>query len=56
MALIMDLMLPWRPSTPARKNITLIFKESQNTDVKLNLSEISAKAHMTCLKSLERTA
>lgn len=29
MVLIMDLMLPWRPSMPARKNAALIFQENQ---------------------------
>lgn len=52
MALIMDLMLPWRPSIPTRKNTALILKESRDTDVRLNLCETSAKGHLT--NSFER--
>lgn len=53
MALIMDLMLPWRPSIPARKNSALIFKES--LDAAVCVSGVSGKAHMTCLGTYECT-
>lgn len=55
MALIMDLMLPWRPSIPARKNVALIFKESLDSAVRLKLFGVSGKAHMTCLNTHECT-
>ncbi len=49
---IMDLMLPWRPSIPASVSVALIVEESQDTDVRLKLCKLSAKAHMTRWNSL----